>query len=697
METRANYVLIGLFALIGLIGSFAFLLWLAKLDVDRSFAYYEMTFENVSGLGMAGDVRYNGLPVGQVVGLELDDDNPSLVRVRVEVDAETPIKTDTIAQLNSLGVTGVSFVALSGGSPEAALLGSGGEVTTERSTIQTLLEGAPELLEEAVALLEDVRSVVSEENKDSVSELLSNLASASGKLDRTLEDFEGLSADLGAAAREVANFTDTLEGLSDTAEVTLTEATDTLVSIRGAADRTQGTLDSAKTAFDTANDLVTGELKELVARGADAAAALDTILETVEPSAIAAFDAANGLISDRLPGFVDQVESTAKTLETEIASVSESATTLMERYEDVGQVLQQRVTETEAAIVSVREASDAATATLNSVKDTAETATDLMSQEVAALAQEATATLQQTRVLASEQLPELIEGANSALATIQQEAQQVGDTANDMIIEATLRLQEARGTLAGFQETLENSDTMLTSLTSTSNSVQTLVEGDATTFFVDASAAAEAARAALETINASVDEELPGVMEDVRAAAKGAKDVIAALGDNVEMLSADGQVALESATVAFTNANETLAAITMAMEAAETTLNTADDTFTAANDILEGDMDAIIADVRGAVDAFSNTVVNVTDDIELASAEVLSASQAAASLVGTVDGIVVKNQRQVSDFLGVGLPQFLRFIEESRYLVGNLDRLVDRVERDPARFLLGTQGSEFSR
>ena len=38
METRANYVLIGAFALLGLIGALAFLLWLARVQVDRQYA-----------------------------------------------------------------------------------------------------------------------------------------------------------------------------------------------------------------------------------------------------------------------------------------------------------------------------------------------------------------------------------------------------------------------------------------------------------------------------------------------------------------------------------------------------------------------------------------------------------------------------------------------------------------------------------
>ena len=97
METRANYILIGAFTLFGIFASFGFMLWLAKLDVEKQYAYYDVLFDNVSGLSMAGGVRFNGLPVGQVVGLALDDEDPSKVRVRLEVDAKTPISTETTA------------------------------------------------------------------------------------------------------------------------------------------------------------------------------------------------------------------------------------------------------------------------------------------------------------------------------------------------------------------------------------------------------------------------------------------------------------------------------------------------------------------------------------------------------------------------------------------------------------------------
>jgi phospholipid/cholesterol/gamma-HCH transport system substrate-binding protein len=44
-------------------------------------------------------VRYNGVDVGQVLSIGLDPDDPGEVRVRIEVGAETPVKTDTTASL----------------------------------------------------------------------------------------------------------------------------------------------------------------------------------------------------------------------------------------------------------------------------------------------------------------------------------------------------------------------------------------------------------------------------------------------------------------------------------------------------------------------------------------------------------------------------------------------------------------------
>jgi len=228
METKANYLLIGVFTLVSIIGAFALLIWLTKVQIDRQYAYYDILFPDVAGLSAAGDVRYNGLPVGQVVDLALDAENSALVRVRIEVGADTPVNTETVAKLQSQGVTGVSYVALSGGSATSSPLPDGAEIPSERSALQSVFEGAPLLLEKAVTLLEDVNEVFNEENRDAITNILQNTSDATARLDTALSNFETLSGDLSLAAREVAEFSDRLEELADVAEDTLTTATDTL-------------------------------------------------------------------------------------------------------------------------------------------------------------------------------------------------------------------------------------------------------------------------------------------------------------------------------------------------------------------------------------------------------------------------------------------------------------------------------------
>ncbi len=571
METRANYLLIGVFTLAGIVTVFAFLLWLANVQVNRQFAYYDVLFDSVSGLASASDVRFNGVPIGQVVSLDLDPEDPSKVRVRLEVQADVPIKTDTVARLESLGVTGVGIVALTGGSTDAADLPQLGVIRSERSALQSIFDGAPELLTNAVDLLQDIREVVNADNRSAVNDLLTNLASASGRLDRTLEDFEQLSRDLGGASREIAVFTDRLGALSDSAEVTLNAATGTLAAAQTAADRATGALETADGAFATADALMQNELSAFLESGNAAAQRLDQTIGALEPALNDSLIAARTLLDTRLPQMTAQVEETAAAVETQVTALGSAANDLFDDY---------------AAVAAV----------------------------------------------------------------------------------ARARLEESATALAAFE------------------------------------AASLQAEAALTTINTTIQQDLPSLFTDLRGAARAANTVITDVGTDVSevserllALSDDGKAALNAATETFSSANVTLDAITITMGNADQALGTANETFGAMNDVIDEDLDTIVTDVRAAVDVFTRSLENVSADIGDISDEVLNASQSASDILGTVDGIVQDNRRQVSDFLRVGLPQFQRFVEESRRLVVNLDRLADRLERDPARFILGTQASEFNR
>ena len=66
METRAHFVLIGLFTILGFVAMLGFVLWLAKVQIDRTYAQYDILLETAAGLSQTAAVRYNGVDVGHV-------------------------------------------------------------------------------------------------------------------------------------------------------------------------------------------------------------------------------------------------------------------------------------------------------------------------------------------------------------------------------------------------------------------------------------------------------------------------------------------------------------------------------------------------------------------------------------------------------------------------------------------------------
>lgn len=188
METNARYILVGAFTLGSIAALLAFLLWLARVEISRAYAQYDIVFETVSGLNQDSVVRYNGVDVGRVLSIDLDRQNPQFVRVRIEVSATTPVRQDTVATLAPQGVTGVSVVALEGGSPLSDPLVAIPParvplIAAKPSVVQELTDVAPDLLNEAVALIEDVRQFTTPENRKAVAAILQNVESALARLD----------------------------------------------------------------------------------------------------------------------------------------------------------------------------------------------------------------------------------------------------------------------------------------------------------------------------------------------------------------------------------------------------------------------------------------------------------------------------------------------------------------------------------
>jgi phospholipid/cholesterol/gamma-HCH transport system substrate-binding protein len=222
METKANYVLIGASTIVGAFLIMLFAMWITTGDLRRGFNTYDVVFDDpVRGLTEGGEVRFNGIKVGEVESLRIDPDNTNRVIARVRVSSDVPVKVDTEAQLEPIGLTGVTLIQLSTGSVEAELLRPAFGAPPPRiqgrgSQIDVIVARGEEVALRASEAMAAVRDLLTDENIARVTRTLANLEAVSQQLAAR----DSVVTQSGEAAREIASLARQMQSdLADLDEV----------------------------------------------------------------------------------------------------------------------------------------------------------------------------------------------------------------------------------------------------------------------------------------------------------------------------------------------------------------------------------------------------------------------------------------------------------------------------------------------
>jgi len=219
MESRASYLLVGVFVL-GLIAvATGFVFWIAQYQLREARTFYYIYFRgSVTGLAEGSPVRLRGVPVGSVVQIEIDKGNIELIEVTIAVKPGTPIKTNTVASLQLQGITGLSFVQLSGGTQNAPDLEPRpgkrrAVIPSTPSPFEKLFESAPELVANVTIVAERAANLLSEENVAKVSAILGNVELATGEAATRVEEVRALIIDMRGTASAVTRAADSADAL----------------------------------------------------------------------------------------------------------------------------------------------------------------------------------------------------------------------------------------------------------------------------------------------------------------------------------------------------------------------------------------------------------------------------------------------------------------------------------------------------
>ena len=264
METRANYIMVGSFVMLLAFGLVGFVLWLAKFQFDVQFNRYDINYTgSVTGLRVGSPVRYRGVRVGEVSKVGLFPGRPDLVSITIEVEAETPVRSDTEATLEIEGLTGGLYVLLSGTTAEAPpLTAEPGQprpvIASHPSSLMQVLEGAPELLQKVDLLLARAADILNDDNRAEISAMVTNLTAFSETLAANRDEFGGMIGDAGAALDNLRGATASLEELAGALRMDASRLVERL-------DGTLTAVDLMATGIDTSVTTTAADAQGLIA------------------------------------------------------------------------------------------------------------------------------------------------------------------------------------------------------------------------------------------------------------------------------------------------------------------------------------------------------------------------------------------------------------------------------------------------
>jgi phospholipid/cholesterol/gamma-HCH transport system substrate-binding protein len=229
METRANYILIGLFTLATVLGAFGFVYWFHHVGGTGERVTYRVVFQGpIGGLRSGASVTFNGIRVGEVTDLSLDAKDPKNSIATISVESTTPVRADTEVSLDSQGLTGIAVLALRGGSSSA------GPVTAKMDDVPVLNAGSSASQDMMAAARDVARRIdaVLVENQQTLKNSLKNIESFTEMLAKN-------SDSLSKSVKNIESFTDALAKNSEKVDRILVGAdrvlgnVDTLMAEKG--------------------------------------------------------------------------------------------------------------------------------------------------------------------------------------------------------------------------------------------------------------------------------------------------------------------------------------------------------------------------------------------------------------------------------------------------------------------------------
>jgi phospholipid/cholesterol/gamma-HCH transport system substrate-binding protein len=244
---------------------------------------YTTYFKFAGGIEPGAFVRYGGLKVGTVKSAEIDPRDSTRIRLTLEINERTPVRSNSRAQISTLGLLGENYVEISAGTRDAGRLKPGSVIPSAETVqlaevfdhVNKVTLNANKLVNDLDTkfltladntnrLITNVNAVVRPENRAHLDAALANLdaalADSRPRVKATLANFETASGKLGPTVESADTTLKNADVLAKNLNGVVLEDRQAL---REALTRLNSTLDEARLLMGNLDDTLTSNRRDL--------------------------------------------------------------------------------------------------------------------------------------------------------------------------------------------------------------------------------------------------------------------------------------------------------------------------------------------------------------------------------------------------------------------------------------------------
>lgn len=180
MEYKSSELKAGIFIIISAVVFIAFLVMIIGLSRWEDKDQYRTSFRYVGGIEKGSLVRYSGLEVGRVTGMNAPAEGDQGIEVVLEVKKGTPVHVDSRAFMTTVGLLGSFYIEITAGNPDTTLLPPGSVIPSKDITAYAQMSGSvTQITDETTELLRNLNQIMDKQNRNNIKETLAALAEIS--------------------------------------------------------------------------------------------------------------------------------------------------------------------------------------------------------------------------------------------------------------------------------------------------------------------------------------------------------------------------------------------------------------------------------------------------------------------------------------------------------------------------------------